>query len=135
MSSDAVTPRLFIATDGNRHANGALPSALMELNGKLQQAGVQLASLFGLPYKECLSKFDADWLGELVRLLEATDTGWFVQGIWGKPSGSGDVAEVLERSIYSFNLSLRSVHCLSSVGIRTLRQVVARTEYELLHIK
>jgi hypothetical protein len=42
---------------------------------------------------------------------------------------------VLDRYIFSFHLSLRTVHCLSGANLRTIRQVVGRTEDQLLHIK
>ena len=135
MSSNAIFPRLFVATNTNESAGRAPATALVEVNGKLHQPNVDVASICGMPYEECLSRFGPDVLGELIRSLEATDSGWFVRGTWAKPRESGDVSEALDRSIFSFNLSLRSVHCLSSAGFRTLRQVVTRTEYQLLQIK
>lgn len=135
MSTDATNPRLFVTTDEKQSAGGVPAKAFIELNGKLQQAGADLASICGRPYDECLSRFGPDLLGALIRLLEATDSGWFVRGVWGRTNASGDAAEALDRSIFSFNLSLRSVHCLSNRGLRTLRQVVAYTDDQLLHIK
>jgi Bacterial RNA polymerase, alpha chain C terminal domain len=135
MSTVGASPRLLVASDAKQSAGGVPAKAFTELNGKLQQAGVDLASICGRPYDECLSRFGPDLLGEVIHVLEATDSGWFVRGIWGKPNMSGDVGEALDRSIFSLNLSLRSVHCLSNAGLRTLRQVVACTDYELLHIK
>ena len=135
MSTDALSPRLFVATDSKQSAGGVPAEAFIEINGKVQQAGIDLASICGQSYDECLSRFGPDLLGEVIRVLEATDSGWFVRGIWGKPNVPGDVAEALDRSIFSLNLSLRSVHCLSNAGLRTLRQVVACTDDQLLHIK
>jgi len=135
MSTDALSPRLFVATDSKQSAGGVPAVAFIEINGKVQQAGIDLASIRGQSYDECLSRFGPDLLGEVIRVLEATDSGWFVRGIWGKPNVPGDVAEALDRSIFSLNLSLRSVHCLSNAGLRALRQVVACTDDQLLHIK
>jgi hypothetical protein len=135
MSDEAVSARLFIAPEALQPAGCAPTTRFAELNEKLQQAGNDFPSLHGRPYEECVSRFGADLLADLIRLMEESDSGWFVRGVWGQEREPGDQAEVLDRSIFSFHLSLRTVHCLSGADLRTIRQVVGCTEYQLLHIK
>ena len=100
-----------------------------ELTQELQRIGTNYSSLNGMEYEECVRKFGADSVARLCRLLEAADSGWFVRGVWG------DSAANLGRSIYSFDLSLRSLHCLAGARLRTVGQVAALTEAQLLRIK
>jgi len=135
MSDDAESPRLFIAAEASHPACNISTQSLSELTEKLQQTGISLPSLRGQPYDECLSRLGPDLLMDLIRLMEESNSGWFVRGVWDKPDQTGDAAGVLDRSIFSFELSWRSVHCLSGADLRTIRQVVGRTEGQLLHIK
>jgi hypothetical protein len=130
MTDAAGFPRLFIAAEALQSPAGVLA----DLNTKLHEVSADLPSLRGRRYEECLSQIGPNLLTEVIRLLEESNSGWFVRGVWGEPHGSGPAA-MLDRSIFSFHLSLRSVHCLSGAGLRTIRHVVARTEDQLLHIK
>ena len=66
MSIDALSPRLFVATDSKQSAGSVPAEAFIEINGKLQQAGIDLASICGQSYDECLSRFGPDLLDESV---------------------------------------------------------------------
>jgi hypothetical protein len=135
MNDDAVSPRLFIAAEAFQPVVSAPTTTSAELKGKLQQAGIDFPSLRGRPYEDCLSRFGPETLTDLIRLMQESNSGWFVRGVWGQGHEPGNPAEVLDRSIFSFHLSLRTVHCLSGADLRTIRQVVGCTEYQLLLIK
>jgi hypothetical protein len=133
--SSPTRTRLFIAAEAVHRSKRQMQMEFHELWEALQRIGVGLSSLSGMVYEECLSEFGADAVAGLVPLLEEAESGWFVRGIWGDSAAKDEGANVLDRSIYGFDLSLRSLHCLTRARIHTIRQLAARTESQLLGIK
>ena len=53
----------------------------------------------------------------------------------GKPETTTEEESILEASIDSLELSIRSMNCLKNANIRTLRDLVSRSEKQMVEIR
>lgn len=133
--SSSTRTRLFITAKALHLSERQMQMEFHELWEMLQRLSASVASVSGMVYEDCLGKFGGDEIAALIPLLEEAELGWFVRGIWGDSASRDKGTNVMDRSIYGFDLSLRSLHCLTRARIRTIRQLAARTEGQLLQLK
>ncbi len=80
-------------------------------------------------------------LGQAARMLREQFAIFVSEGTEEKAAGSGadmpqnELEELLQTNVEELELSVRSANCLKNAGIRTLRELVQRSEKEMLETK
>src|ERR1700674_3488516 len=77
----------------------------------------------------------ADLLGDHLRIFSAFETRGEEAEETAQPEGDPRLAEILAKPIEELDLSVRSANCLKNANIRTLGDLVQRTEREMLSTK
>src|SRR5437879_10073831 len=72
-------------------------------------------------------------VSEIERLLVSSNLGMLAHAWW--PPGEATPDCMLDQSVEVLELDARSNNCLSNAGIRTIRDLLRQSEYDLLHIK
>jgi hypothetical protein len=136
-AGDPTIARLFITSEALHLSSTRIESEYGDLRDTLRQMDVLLSSLAGLEYEECVCRFGDRAIRQLIQSLGRSELGWFVRGVWGDAPVAQDRPSVLDRPIYvhGFGLSLRSLNGLASAGLRTVGQIAAQTEVQLLGIR
>jgi len=100
----------------------------------------KLASVLGEVGIESLDRVhgrEPSFLGrdvsEIERLLVSSNLGMLAHAWW--PPGEATPDCMLDQSVEVLELNARSNNCLSNAGIRTIRDLLRQSEYDLLHIK
>ena len=100
----------------------------------------KLASVLGEVGIESLDRVhgrEPSFLGrdvsEIERLLVSSNLGMLAHAWW--PPGEATPDCILDQSVEVLELNARSSTCLSNAGIRTIRDLLRQSDYDLLHIK
>jgi hypothetical protein len=100
----------------------------------------KLASVLGEVGIESLDRVhgrEPSFLGrdvsEIERLLVSSNLGMLAHAWW--PPGEATPDCILDQSVEVLELNARSSTCLSNAGIRTIRDLLRQSDYQLLHIK
>src|SRR5438309_7152345 len=72
-------------------------------------------------------------VSEIERLLVSSNLGMLAHAWW--PPGEATPDCILDQSVEVLELNARSSTCLSNAGIRTIRDLLRQSDYDLLHIK
>ncbi len=78
------------------------------------------------------AKLIRDHLNIFINLEDATDAG---QDVQSDQSRTGAINESLDKSVEELELSVRSYNCLKNANIRTIRELVQKTEADMLKTK